>query len=151
MAALFRPAREEDLPRLSALEAEAFRDPWSENLLREEYLAARDPAAWPRLFVSEADGAIVAYSASFLLLDEIQLYRIAVSPASRRRGEGLGHLESLLALARTSGALLCTLEVRETNLPARSFYTKAGFIEVGRRKAYYADTKEAAVLMDLSL
>lgn len=40
-----------------------------------------------------------------------------------------------------------TLEVRETNEPAKALYKKQGFIEVGRKKCYYKDTGEDAITM----
>ena len=43
------------------------------------------------------------------------------------------------------------LEVRVSNLAARSLYQKLGFVEVGVRPRYYEDTGEDAVLMDYAI
>ena len=43
------------------------------------------------------------------------------------------------------------LEVRLSNTPAKMLYEKLGFLEVGRRKKYYSDTNEDAIIMALSL
>jgi ribosomal-protein-alanine N-acetyltransferase len=43
------------------------------------------------------------------------------------------------------------LEVRAGNLAALTLYRRFGFVEVGRRKGYYRDPAEDAVLMDLLL
>ena len=43
------------------------------------------------------------------------------------------------------------LEVRESNQAARGFYASLGFLEEGRRRSYYADPVEDAVLMRMQL
>lgn len=150
---MFRKAELSDLPALEALEKEAFGAPWSRAMLQEEYEAAREGGAesWPRLFVSEDGALLQAYSASLLVLDELQLFRIAVPPALRRQGLARGHLRALAEAAKAAGAVKITLEVREGNKAARSFYAEEGFCEVGRRAGYYTDSGESALLLDLLL
>lgn len=68
-----------------------------------------------------------------------------LSPA-RRKGIGQQLLDALLLAARESNIESVFLEVRESNHEARAFYEKAGFKLDGRRKSYYANPSEDAIL-----
>jgi ribosomal-protein-alanine N-acetyltransferase len=70
-----------------------------------------------------------------------------VRPAARRRGIGRALTLSLCAEARERDLAFLTLEVRESNLPARRLYESCGFADVGVRKNYYEKPREDAVLM----
>jgi len=74
-----------------------------------------------------------------------------VAPTSRRQGLGRRLLHALLAGARETNSHSVFLEVRESNGAARSLYEKAGFAQTGRRKAYYKDPAEDALLYRFSL
>ncbi len=150
-----RRAEAQDLARLVELEKLCFASPWGYKALagelaeaQAEALPAESEATWPRLHVLVSDDKIVAYTSTVLVLDELQLYRIAVLPTHRRQGLAAKLMEEVWAEAAAVGAVVCTLEVRESNLGAIAFYERLGFHEVGRRKAYYNDTGEAAILMD---
>jgi [ribosomal protein S18]-alanine N-acetyltransferase len=80
-----------------------------------------------------------------------ELENIAIAPQERRKGLGKYLLEALLAAARRSNSVGVFLEVRESNTAARSFYQKAGFEQTGRRRSYYANPVEDAVLYRLTL
>ena len=146
-----RSAEKHELEILAALEQEVFSDPWSLQSLEEEWHSARSgpELKHPRIYVTVKDGEIIAYSASVLIHDELQLYRLAVRPDAARQGVGRAHLEALISAAASAGAGMMTLEVRESNRAARSFYKKFGVRESGRRPGYYQDTREDAVLGDL--
>lgn len=147
----YRPASSEDLSELSMLEQLCFGDPWSEALLREE-IEGKEPGAFPRLWLAEDGvGNIAAYCSLRLQAGEAEIYRIAVRPEARRRGLGRMFLEALLAEAAKGGARRCLLEVREHNAGARSFYKALGFAESGRRRNYYREPKEDAILLDKPL
>ena len=76
---------------------------------------------------------------------ESELLTIAVRPAARRGGTGTALLAAYEREARNRGAETLFLEVAEDNAPARALYARAGWSEVGRRRAYYAGT-DALVL-----
>jgi ribosomal protein S18 acetylase RimI-like enzyme len=60
-------------------------------------------------------------------------------------------MRNLMELARQAGCQIATLEVRPSNLAALKLYERLGFREIGRRKGYYTDTREDALLMRASL
>lgn len=78
--------------------------------------------------------------------DEAEILTLAVSGAARRQGLGRALLDWLGAQAVTRGARRLVLEVSDRNQAARALYGAAGFAEIGRRRAYYADGADAFVL-----
>lgn len=77
---------------------------------------------------------------------EWELENIVVDPASRRKGLGTGLLGEFLRRAESAGSEFVHLEVRKSNRPARAFYEKCKFKEIGRRKSYYSNPAEDAIL-----
>ena len=75
---------------------------------------------------------------------------MAVHPDHRRGGAASALLRELICLVRESDGLFLTLEVRESNLPARRLYERFGFREAGRRRQFYSDPCEDALLLTLS-
>ena len=140
------PAANEHLPQLTALERICFpADPWSESV----YRAALDNPAVAILLAQGEDGALLGYAVLSVVLDEGNLDNIAVAPESRRNGVADALLSALAGFGREHLACLM-LEVRASNAPAIALYQKHGFAAVGRRKNYYDEPKEDAVLMTLS-
>ena len=84
-----------------------------------------------------------------LVLDEGYIGNVAVTPGHRRQGVGDALLAALTALGRERGLAFLTLEVRESNLPARRLYEKHGFRPAGCRRGYYSRPREDAILMTL--
>lgn len=78
--------------------------------------------------------------------EEWELENIAVSQEFRRRGLGMQLLDALMAFVQETKGGAVLLEVRESNMAARQLYEKSGFRETGRRRNYYADPVEDAVL-----
>jgi ribosomal-protein-alanine N-acetyltransferase len=76
---------------------------------------------------------------------------LAVRPESRRHGLGRQMMAALLLEARRRGAAEVTLEVRASNLPAQQLYANLGFQVVARRRGYYPDNNEDALVMLLEL
>ena len=141
---LLRPLTAADLPALAALEEACFSHPWTER-----QLAADLDNDLLSLWAAEGeDGALLGYAEVRAVLDEGTLERIAVAPAARRRGIGEALLDRLIREGRGRLAFL-TLEVRAGNAPAIGLYEKLGFREVGRRKNYYREEGEDALLLTL--
>ncbi len=78
--------------------------------------------------------------------DEAEILTIGVLPRLRRRGVARGLLQAGMAMAATLGARAIFLEVGTANQAAKALYEAAGFRQVGRRKAYYANGADALVL-----
>lgn len=135
--------REEHVPSVAALEKISFSDPWSEAAFRYELL---NPGG--RFVVAESDtGLLLGYLGLHVVLDEGHIANIAVDPLFRRQGVGAALLSDVQTFARKNKLSFLTLEVRENNLAAQNLYRKFGFLEVGRRKDYYNNPKEDALLM----
>lgn len=125
------------------LERRAFTMPWSADAFRS---ALGSPVQ--RFIVAEDDGRVVGYACMMYVIDEGQLLNIAVEPDMRRRGVARLMLQDLIGYGSEHGMTLYTLEVREHNTGARRLYESFGFREVGRRKDYYEQPREDAILMD---
>ena len=82
---------------------------------------------------------------------EWELENIVVSPTARRNGLAKRLLATLLEAARKTNSISVFLEVRESNAAARTLYEKTGFEQFGRRKSYYTNPSEDAILYRLSL
>ena len=78
--------------------------------------------------------------------EEWELENIVVRSAAQRAGHGAELLTELIERVRVSGAKHFRLEVRESNLAARRLYEKLGFRVEGRRRGYYRDPAEDAIL-----
>ncbi len=100
---------------------------------------------------STASSAVSGFLVALQVGAEWELENIVVAPAESRRGLGKRLLETLVATARSTNSEAVLLEVRQSNVAARSLYEKAGFEITSHRKAYYANPPEDAVLYRLRL
>ncbi|NEP55577.1 MAG: ribosomal protein S18-alanine N-acetyltransferase [Symploca sp. SIO2G7] len=81
------------------------------------------------------------------ILEEAHITILAVHPDWRRQGLGQLLLYALLDKATRLQLEWATLEVKPSNQAALSLYQKFGFVEVGRRRSYYQDTGEDALIL----
>ena len=137
-----RLARGEDIPALAALERACFPEGADEATLERFLSDGRH-----RLLLAEEDGTLLGYAWYESVLDEGYVGNVAVAAEHRRRGVGRLLVEDMLSDARAKRLAFLTLEVRESNTPARRLYEKTGFRVAGRRKNYYERPREDAVLM----
>ena len=135
-----------DAPALAAIERRSFGDPWSEASFRE---ALR--AGWSFGLVAEAGEAIIGYLIAREAAGTGEILNLAVDPPRRR--EGIAHtlLDAGLAALRRRHVEEVYLEVRVSNEPAQALYRGAGFQPVGRRRAYYRNPVEDALVLRLEL
>lgn len=90
---------------------------------------------------------LIAYIAVFLLVDIYEVISIITHEAHQRKGIGRRLLYTVIKEAYISGLVKeIHLEVRCSNIPARSLYQKVGFIEQGIRKQYYSHPREDGIL-----
>jgi [ribosomal protein S18]-alanine N-acetyltransferase len=101
--------------------------------------------------IAENHGAILGMVAVRMVAAEAEILNVAVSPEFRRQGIGQLLIDYALAEARSAGAKKVFLEVRESNVAARALYARLGFSEAGRRRGYYRNPVEDALLLSLSL
>jgi ribosomal-protein-alanine N-acetyltransferase len=83
--------------------------------------------------------------------DEMEILNLAVDPDSRRQGIARRLLTHAIEKVQREDVERVYLEVRESNSAARAFYSSAGFAEQGRRKNYYSQPPEDALLLVLRL
>jgi ribosomal-protein-alanine N-acetyltransferase len=164
------PMLVEDVPAIMDIERVSFAEPWPAEAYQHEvlanphahYVVIRDtgvpqpdqahpdarPRWWPWSAPPPAEPLpILGFAGLWLLVDEAHISTIAAHP--QRRGEGLGELllAALLERAFTLRAAIATLEVRVSNAVAQRLYVKYEFVEVGRRKHYYRNNGEDALIM----
>jgi len=146
MSAEIRRMTLEDLPAVISLDKLSFSLPWPERSFRFELTENSASRCW----VAEMDGKIVGMIVAWLLVDEAHIATIATHPDHRGQGIARNLLMYALRYMSKEGAVTSFLEVRESNIPAQEMYRKFGYEEVGRRKRYYKDTNEDAILMTLN-
>ena len=137
-----RKALPHDAVSIAALEAEIFPDPWCEKDILS-LISTEDATC----FVAERDGAVCAYVLGRMVVPEGEIYRIAVSPDMRGRSIGYRLLDRLVKEERTEGLESLFLEVRSQNIAAISLYRAYGFHEIARRRGYYRDPADDAIIM----
>ncbi|MDL2207276.1 GNAT family N-acetyltransferase [Desulfovibrio sp. OttesenSCG-928-M16] len=150
---------EKDAAELAALEAKLFALPFGEDSYRRLLAAAQSARArgeiapFQVLALRGKDAALEAYVSIILHLAarEVEICNIATVPALRRRGLAGALLDHVLELALSLHLERAVLEVRESNAGARALYHSRNFSCCGRRKAYYSDTGEDALVLECAL
>ena len=138
------PMAEAHIPQIAALEEANFSQPWSESLFRD--LMGSEHST---MLVAEGpDGTVLGYAGLTTVLDEGYIDNIAVDGRYRRQGVAQALLGEFIRRGRNDLAFL-TLEVRASNAPAIALYEKLGFEPMGRRRGYYQEPTEDALLMTL--
>jgi ribosomal-protein-alanine acetyltransferase len=142
-----RRATAADIPHLMALEKQAAMGAhWS----REQYEAAFSGESPTRLvLILDDEAGVLGFIVGRALDKEWEVENVIVAEAVRRRGFGVRLLGEFLDLARGRGAQKIFLEVRESNHGARRLYEKSAFVESGRRRLYYREPEEDAIVYQL--
>lgn len=140
MAIVIRPMTREDLPVVTALEAEIYPQPWSPGVFESEI--DREDRAY--LVVDNSQG-IAGYGGMMFVEEDAHITTMAVSPRARRGRLGTRLMLRLVDEARQRGARNLTLEVRASNAAAQRLYDRFGFDRVGVRKDYYR-TEDAVIM-----
>ena len=137
---VLRAAKKEDVPSVLNAERLSFSDPWTEGMLLS---SVSDGFDFTLLF----DGkTLVGYS----ILDrrvsgEAELHNIAIIP--NYRGKGLSSLLMDKIISDAGDSSVIFLEVRASNVAAIGLYKKYGFTEIGKRKNYYKNPPDDAIIM----
>ena len=130
-----------DAGELARLEAACFAHPRSEAAILGEI---GQPERYLLVTAKQA-GELLGYAGLEYVLDEGYLTDVAVFPAVRHQGVGRSLLLELERRGRALGLSFLTLEVRAGNATAIALYL--GYEEAGRRRGFYTDPREDALLM----
>ena len=136
------PMTDAHVDAVADLEAICFADPWSANSVASEL--TNPLSCW--LVALEAD-TVVGYIGSQTVMGETDMMNVAVHPDHRRKGVAVSLIHALVQKLKECESHCLTLEVRASNVPAIALYEKLGFAEVGRRRNYYRNPKEDALIL----
>lgn len=148
------PATPEMLPDILALEEACFSFPWTRTMLEKELTGNQFAyflvAMHRRQSAAGKERVIVGYHCFWIVFEELRLMNLAVRESMRRQGIGTALAAEAFRTALDQAATRAVLEVRASNEPARSLYTRMGFVQVGKRPQYYSNPIEDAVLMEMN-
>ena len=136
------PMRRRDLDQVLRIESCSFPHPWTRKMFETEL--DRRPAI---CLVARNGWEICGYLIFWLIAPEIHILNIAVKPDLRQLGLGRLLMNYLFEYARDTKVEDIHLEVRPSNTSARMLYQGMGFVSTGRRKNYYSEEHEDALLM----
>ena len=140
---IVRKMLKRDIERIYEIEKICFRSPWSKSSLQGEL---KNSLAH-YLVLEDENGIIVSYGGMWILFDEAHITNIAVHPDYRGKRYSRILMVSLMREALLFNASKMTLEVRDHNYVAQSLYYSLDFSQQGRRKKYYSDSGEDALLL----
>jgi ribosomal-protein-alanine N-acetyltransferase len=129
-----------DLPQVIAIERRAFQTPWS---LAMFVLELSKPGG--ECLAARRDGGLTGYLICSRFEDAWHVMNIAVDPRHRRAGIARALMDELIERLGEDARL--TLEVRPSNGPAIALYERFGFLGAGKRRSYYQDNGEDALIM----
>ena len=151
--------KEGDVATVQEIEREIFVTPWPRNayyrelasrssahyvVLRQEGIVESPPG---HMSSSDFDPTIVGYGGMWRMYDEAHVTTIGVRRDLQHRGYGRILFAGLIQAAYDMGAKWVTLEVRTSNENAMHMYEAFSFKVIGRRKGYYTDNGEDAIVM----
>ena len=139
---LLRDMTVSDLPTVGAIERASYSVPWSDTTFRG-LLRRRDA----ELVSAERDGRVVGYAVFWCVLDQGELGNVAVAETARGLGIGASLVAEILQRAARRRVREVFLEVRPSNVVARRLYEQFGFTAVGRRRNYYQEPVEDALVL----
>lgn len=133
----------EHVPEAAEIERLCFSEPWSEKSL--SYMCLENPFAVA--VVDKENGRLAAYGGVQYVLDEGNIVNIATHPDYRRRGLATAVMRELESRLKERGVEIVFLEVRQSNIPARTLYEKEGYVPSRVIKNFYRFPAEDAVEM----
>ena len=133
-----------DIHFAAEIERLCFVHPWSEQSINEEM--SKENSVFLMAFEDETP---IGYVGLSTILDEGYMGNLGVVEEYRRKGIGRALMNELINECKAMDSAFVTLEVRASNTPAVKLYESLGFTEAGRRKNYYKEPLEDAILMTL--
>jgi ribosomal-protein-alanine N-acetyltransferase len=140
MSIAIRPARLEDVAAIRALE---LLEPNASHWTADEYKRLIETGI---VLVAEQSETISGFIAVQVLPGELEIQNVVVGREFLHQGIASELVREIIARAHMANISAVILEVRESNHAARALYSKSDFRVVGRRRAYYRDPQEDAIL-----
>ena len=129
------PMRGEDLVQVHTIEKAAYEFPWTEGNFRDSLNSGYQ--CWVCREGGGSGGSMLGYFVMLIGAGEAHLLNLCVAVPRQRLGHGRSVLEQAMVVAMAHGASRFILEVRPTNDAGQRLYGRAGFRQIGRRRAYY--------------
>jgi [ribosomal protein S18]-alanine N-acetyltransferase len=139
-----------ELADISAVMAFAAHAATAANWTEHQYVATFSDREHHLCLVVADHGVVLGFVVARMLEGEWEVENIAVAGSARRRGLGTRLMGTLMEQARATGIGEIFLEVRESNQAARALYEKWAFEPSGRRKSYYQNPIEDAIVYRFS-
>lgn len=135
-----------DITIVSEIDKKVFKNPWPcesfNNMLENKFT---------HYFIVEKNNLIIGYFGILIILDECQIYNIAIAEEEQNNGYGKKIMRFILDYCVNHKVSYITLEVREYNFKAIYLYDKFGFKKVSRIRDYYSNPSEDGLLMRLDI
>ncbi len=134
----FKPS---DFPYIMDIERKVFKehDPY---LYMQFYESCNEG-----FIVAEVNGIVVGYVVGYQISENTgRIFSIAVYPNYQNRGIGSTLLKEIIRVLRGYGVTNIILEVRQSNIRAKRFYERHGFVQIGIVKHYYSDGENAYLM-----
>jgi [ribosomal protein S18]-alanine N-acetyltransferase len=144
-----RSVQAADVPSVAEIERRSFPEPWAPEAFAAFASRARD-----LFLVAESlatGGCVQGYVVASQVKDEAEILNLAVTSPSRGQGVGAALLSNMIELLGARSVRQVFLEVRESNEAARRLYSRHGFATIGRRRRYYNQPVEDALVLRLIL
>lgn len=141
----------DDLDEVMLIEQASFQTPWSRGAFLYELRDNQVASCWVARAHDEMRPRVLGYLCAWEIKPELHVTNLAVRPVYLRQGIGRTLLATVFERVLASGFDRALLEVRPSNAEARQLYSALGFREIGRRKGYYVDNGEDALVMAADL
>jgi len=136
---------EEDIPSILEIENVSFQTPWRFSTFSGEIV--NRGISFPYVIVHRIVERVIGYIIYWKIQEEVQISNFAIHPDFRGKGIGEAVMRRVIKAIQRDGGVYVFLEVRPSNLSARSLYNKLGFKVLGTRKDYYQSPLEDAIIM----
>jgi len=143
---LIRAMEQKDIDQIVEIEKIVFPSPWSKASIEAE-LSDNNLANYLVLVKDNEEETVMAYCGVWKILDEGHITNVAVHPVYQGHHYGRFLMAAMINWCKDNEINHMTLEVRPSNEKAIKMYSHFGFTEAGRRKAYYEDNGEDAIIM----
>ena len=125
---------------IAFIEKHCFSTPWSADQIKSS-----DESTV--FFIAKENNQTVGYAGMYTVLDEGYVTNVGVLPNYRKKGIGRALVQELINYSKNKDLAFLSLEVRVSNNAAIGLYSSLEFTEVGKRKNFYSNPKEDALIM----